>query len=213
MQTKTTNRMTKALPLALAAALMVAGCEQERSAAPPAPEASTGIAPAAGSTPTIGRRIDDAAITARVKAALLADPAVKGLAVTVETRNGEVQLGGFVPSDAQVERAVDIARHAEGVSGVQNRIEVAPPGTIGSEVDDALVTARVIAALARDDTVRARDVTVRTAHGKVQLSGFVASEAQRERAGRIAGAIEGVASVENSLALEGGRPDTTAPAR
>ncbi len=73
---------------------------------------------------TVGQKVDDSAITAKVKAALLADPDVSGLAISVETLRGDVQLSGFVKSAAQVTRAVDIARRVEGVKQVINKMSV-----------------------------------------------------------------------------------------
>lgn len=75
----------------------------------------------------IGQKFDDTAITTKVKAALLADPDVKGTAVTVETLQGQVQLSGFVDSAAQAQRAIDLARRVNGVNGVINKMTVKAP--------------------------------------------------------------------------------------
>ena len=75
---------------------------------------------------TMGQRMDDTTVTAKVKAALLADPDVKGMAVQVETLRGEVQLSGFVDSQTQARRAVDIAQRVEGVDRVINKMSVKP---------------------------------------------------------------------------------------
>ena len=71
-----------------------------------------------------GKYIDDKTITAKVKADLLADPDVKGTAVKVDTYNGRVQLGGFVDTIAQKNRAAEIARNVQGVQWVDNNISV-----------------------------------------------------------------------------------------
>jgi osmotically-inducible protein OsmY len=73
---------------------------------------------------SVGTKIDDTAITAKVKTALLADPDVKGTAINVETVNGEVQLSGFVDSQAQSSRAKDIASRVDGVSKVIDKTSV-----------------------------------------------------------------------------------------
>jgi hyperosmotically inducible periplasmic protein len=73
---------------------------------------------------SMGQRVDDTTVTAKVKAALLADPDVKGTAVQVETLRGQVQLSGFVDSEAQARRAVDIAQRVEGVDRVINKMSV-----------------------------------------------------------------------------------------
>ncbi len=74
-----------------------------------------------GST-TIGNKVDDGIVTAKVKAALLADPSVKGLDISVATSKGEVQLSGFVDNQAQIDQAVGVARTVEGVQGVENKM-------------------------------------------------------------------------------------------
>ena len=72
---------------------------------------------------SLGTKIDDSAITAKVKAALLADPGVSGQKVSVETVAGVVQLSGFATA-AEATKAADIARRTEGVRSVQNKISV-----------------------------------------------------------------------------------------
>lgn len=71
-----------------------------------------------------GEYIDDATLTTKVKSALLADPVVKGLQITVETFRGRVQLAGFLNSQAEIDRAVGIARSVKGVSSVDNALRV-----------------------------------------------------------------------------------------
>ena len=71
-----------------------------------------------------GQFIDDSVITARIKAALLKDPAVSALAVSVETRKGTVVLSGFVESDNQMRRAAEIAAGVQGVVTVKNGLVV-----------------------------------------------------------------------------------------
>lgn len=62
--------------------------------------------------------MSDTWITTKVKSSLLADSDVAGLDVKVETVNGEVRLSGSVDSQAQIERATQIARDIEGVTSV-----------------------------------------------------------------------------------------------
>jgi hyperosmotically inducible protein len=71
-----------------------------------------------------GRFVDDSVITAKVKAALLKDPAVSALAVSVETRKGTVVLSGFVESNSQLRRAQEIAAGVQGVVTVKNGLVV-----------------------------------------------------------------------------------------
>jgi hyperosmotically inducible periplasmic protein len=86
---------------------------------------------------------------------------------------------------------------------------LAPPKTtVGTEIDDSIVTARVKSALLADADVKSFDLKVETRKGKVQLSGFVDNPAQMNRAISIVRDVEGAKSVENKVTLKG--PATTA---
>jgi hyperosmotically inducible protein len=71
-----------------------------------------------------GEFIDDAAITTKVKAAIFNDPALKVNEISVETYKGEVQLRGFVSSQATIDRAVAAARSVKGVKTVHNDMRI-----------------------------------------------------------------------------------------
>ncbi len=64
----------------------------------------------------------DDAITARIKTAMYADPAVKGTQVKVQSLNGVVELSGFVNSEQAKERAGQIAESTPGVVKVYNNL-------------------------------------------------------------------------------------------
>jgi osmotically-inducible protein OsmY len=68
--------------------------------------------------------VADSVITTKVKTELLAEPALKSLDVHVETTNGTVMLSGFVPSQAEVDKAVDVARNVKGVNKVQSSLRI-----------------------------------------------------------------------------------------
>ena len=81
------------------------------------------------STPThesAGEYTTDSALTAKVKAALLADPGLKSLAVSVTTYRSEVLLSGFVNSQEQIQKAVSVTRGVEGVRSVKDDLHVKP---------------------------------------------------------------------------------------
>ena len=150
---------------------------------------------------TVGERIDDAEITAKVKAALIEDDTAKARDVDVETRSGVVQLSGFVDTEAAKSAALDTARAVEGVTDVKSALIVRPGNrTAGAVVDDSIIASKVKAQLADDvglGTANAVNVEVRS--GIVQLSGFVDSEDQKSRAANAANTIEGVAEVRNDI--------------
>ena len=85
------------------------------------------IASGCAGTPTTqstGELIDDATITAKVKAALFQDPVVSGFDVGVDTFKGQVQLNGFVDTPEQKARAEEVARSVQGVAEVGNKLSV-----------------------------------------------------------------------------------------
>jgi osmotically-inducible protein OsmY len=67
-----------------------------------------------------GEYIDDAVITTKVKAAIFNEPTLKSTEINVETFKGVVQLGGFVNSQADINKAVEVARSVKGVKSVKN---------------------------------------------------------------------------------------------
>lgn len=75
-------------------------------------------------TTTVGNKLDDTVVTARVKTAFSKDDGIKGADIAVETRKGEVVLSGFVDSGTQIDRAMILAKTIEGVQTVRNDLEV-----------------------------------------------------------------------------------------
>jgi len=71
-----------------------------------------------------GEYVDDAVITTKVKAAIFNEPSLKSTEINVETYKGVVQLSGFVSSQADINKAVDVARSVKGVVSVKNNMHV-----------------------------------------------------------------------------------------
>jgi hypothetical protein len=71
-----------------------------------------------------GEYIDDTVITTKVKAAILDDPSLKVLQISVETIKGVVQLSGFVDSRQNISKAGEVARSVPGVKSVKNDLIV-----------------------------------------------------------------------------------------
>jgi hyperosmotically inducible protein len=71
-----------------------------------------------------GKYVSDSVLTARVKAALLKEPALKSLDVSVETMRGEVLLSGFVTDESQKEKAMKVAIGVNGVTSVKDALLV-----------------------------------------------------------------------------------------
>ena len=71
-----------------------------------------------------GEYIDNSVITTKVKAAIFGDESLKSSEINVETFKGVVQLSGFVSSEADIGRAVEVARTVKGVTSVKNDMRV-----------------------------------------------------------------------------------------
>lgn len=84
--------------------------------------ALTAIAGCASTAKTegTGQYIDDSVITTRAKAAIFNDPSLKSAEINVETFKGRVQLSGFVSSQSDINRAVDLTAKVGGVVSVTN---------------------------------------------------------------------------------------------
>jgi osmotically-inducible protein OsmY len=74
----------------------------------------------------------------------------------------------------------------------------------GEIIDDTVLTTKVKSKLIGDKEVSALDVQVETFKGTVQLSGFVGSERERQRAAELARSVDGVKEVRNDLQLKRG---------
>lgn len=102
-----------AAPLALAAALTS-----------PAFATDSKTMEASGPAAKAGVYVDDAAITAKVKAALLSEKTISALDVKVSTKEGVVTLSGKVDKPEAGVRALQVASAVEGVKSVQSELQV-----------------------------------------------------------------------------------------
>jgi hyperosmotically inducible periplasmic protein len=76
------------------------------------------------STDTTGQYMDDAAITAKVKASFAGDKWVKGRDISVRTDHGVVDLTGTVDSKDESDRATELATQVKSVTAVHNNLTV-----------------------------------------------------------------------------------------
>lgn len=118
------------LVAALAAATLVSvGCEQratDTTARSGDQTAAKMQAKAGQMTDRVATATDDTAITAKVKAAILAEPGLKSLQIDVDTKNATVTLSGNVDSDMLRDRAKQIAMSTDGVKNVVDNLSVKP---------------------------------------------------------------------------------------
>ncbi len=80
----------------------------------------------------------------------------------------------------------------------------APGTTVGTEIDDSVLTARVKSVLLADEAVKSFEFKVETRKGEVMLSGFVDNQTQLDRAQAITRAVSGVTGIQNNVSLRGG---------
>ena len=76
------------------------------------------------------------------------------------------------------------------------------PRSIGTQVDDAKITAEIKLKLLEDPLTKARKIDVDTVNGVVTLTGAVESEVEIRRAVEIASSVKGVRKVVNNLRVE-----------
>jgi hyperosmotically inducible protein len=147
--------------------------------------------------------IDDATLTAKVKTALIADPVAKAYEIDVDTKNGIVQLNGFVDSAKARDAAEKAARSVSDIKKLDNNLEVrAGDRSTKVAAEDAAITTKVKTALASHSPGLAMDVNVDTNNGEVLLSGFVDNDADRTNAEKTASSVDGVRKVSNELMVQ-----------
>ena len=72
----------------------------------------------------------------------------------------------------------------------------------GEYVDDTVITTKVKAAIFNEPTLKSAEINVETFKGTVQLSGFVNSRADINKAVEVARGVGGVAAVKNDMRLK-----------
>jgi osmotically-inducible protein OsmY len=72
----------------------------------------------------------------------------------------------------------------------------------GEYVDDSVITTKVKAAILNEPTLSSAEINVETFKGVVQLSGFVNSKADINKAAALARGVSGVSSVKNDMRLK-----------
>lgn len=72
---------------------------------------------------------------------------------------------------------------------------------LGKYVDDSVITAKVKAALVKEEKLKGFDISVETDHGQVLLSGFVDNPKLRTRALQIASSVDGVRRVHDGIVV------------
>jgi osmotically-inducible protein OsmY len=139
---------------------------------------------------------DDNDIAAEVVRAFKWNWEIPSDKVKARVEKGWVTLDGEVEFNYQSEAATKAVRSLVGVNGVSNNIK------LKSRSEDAIETADIESALARNWSTSDNEIRVQVSGHKATLSGTVDSWYQKEEAGRLAWNAPGVWNVENNLAVE-----------
>jgi osmotically-inducible protein OsmY len=130
-----TQNFTQALLVAaVLSCTALAGCsamdgKKDTTARQTARQPAAAPGPAAGQPATTdqesaGQSVDDAVVTAKVKARLVDDEVTKASQIEVATFKGVVQLSGSVDSEEARSRAVELAKNVGGVKDVKDSLQV-----------------------------------------------------------------------------------------
>lgn len=158
-------------------------------------------------TPPPSAQGDDAAITAQIKAQLVASPELGSFPINVATSQGVVQLSGRVDRAEQRKAIERLARGTTGVRAIRDDIVVQPPKSdkpTKSPSDADLIT-RVKARLTTDPSINPLAIEVSVRAGIVTLSGQVSSTDQSKYAEELVRQIQGVRGVDNQLEVSKGK--------
>jgi len=72
----------------------------------------------------------------------------------------------------------------------------------GEYIDDSVITTKVKAAIFNEPSLKSAEINVETFKGVVQLSGFISSRADENKAVELARGVKGVTSVKNDMRLK-----------
>ena len=225
MRSSPRHRLRVLGALALACGLLACEKTTVTTQTPTGTTTTTTIGPSASASEGMARAGDalaDAALTAKVKAALIADPDVEAARIDVDSHDGSVKLSGTQSTEASVDRALSIARAVHGVKAIDNQMRVDATASAASQplseataavaraaseaaaqagdaIADGALTAKVKAALLADPEVEGLRIDVDSRDGVVTLTGLLDRPAAVERAQAIARRVDGVKSVESRL--------------
>lgn len=154
-----------------------------------------------------GDQLADSWLTTKIQAQYFADDDVKARFINVSTHDGVVTLSGRAESPESKQQALQIAQNTDGVREIQDHLviglEQARGGSSAPEqMHSAWITTKIQAKYFADPSVNGRDINVTTTNGVVTLSGRVDSEQAKQQAVAIARDTDGVARVDDRLAVQ-----------
>jgi osmotically-inducible protein OsmY len=128
-------------------------------------------------------------------------------AIDVGVKDGIVTLRGEAVSAAQKDLTAEYARDVEGVKGVKNEMTVSQTTpktktTIGTDIDDASITAQVKMTLLFHRSTSALSTKVETKNGDVTLYGKAQNAAEKVLVNKLVNDVNGVKGVNNRMTIE-----------
>ena len=155
--------------------------------------------------PALAER-SDRWIAIKLRTQLLVRCIVSADSTTVRVENGGVILTGTANSQSQRELTEEYAKEVDGVKSVKNEILVnaapIPEAALGGENDDASISAQVKYVLLTERVACALKTKVDTVDNCIVITGEAANDAERSRAGKLAGSIRGVMAVTNNMTVK-----------
>ena len=145
--------------------------------------------------------VSDAWITAKTKIALLTTQALTASDVSVDSVEGKVSLFGKVSSADDKRKAVDVTKQIDGVTEVQDFLQIVPPERAEAlEALDSAIQRDAEAVLRTDPGLRGSHIYVAAvAAGVVLLGGTAQSSAEHLRAVEVVEGVRGVRRVHTSV--------------
>ena len=184
---------------------------------------------AAGSNFAAQQPVKDAWITMKIHSLFLAEDALDGSNIDVDTNKGVVTLSGTVVTEAGRARAVAIAKGTDGAKSVVDKLRIGPAQrelddiarsaakdasaaakeagkdtkaaskASGRKITDGWVKSKIYAQLLTESALDDSDIDIDVANGVVTLNGTVKTAAGKARAVEIARATDRVKSVKDNL--------------
>lgn len=179
---------------AIAALLLNVACKATETS-----NANQANANAATKAPPARTKRSDGSVATRTKLALLADAATSGFEITVEVKDGAAMLSGKVDTDAAKAAAEDAARKVEGVSRVDNQLQVtADAKRKDASLSDDKIKSAIGELIDHDSKLNEMSLSVDSSAGVVSVEGNVDTDEQLLYAAQSLRKLPGVKSVVTS---------------
>jgi osmotically-inducible protein OsmY len=175
------------LPLALVAALGLAGCTTVTGVTNP------GTFDENYGERTLGTKVEDESIETKIEHNMRrTDARLDDARINIYAYDGVVLLTGQVPSDELRDKAAEIAGEVRNVREVHNELSVAGNLPASQRLADSWLNTRIRANLASNEEIDSGRIRVITENASVYLMGIVS----RDEADRIVEAVSRIGGME-----------------